>query len=617
MRNNLIKKGSKKYPKWFYLFLLSIPIILIIIVELTFRAFGYGTDYSTFINIEDKFGEYYFFNPRLPEKYFVNSTITPSVIPDGFKINKDNNTFRIFAMGGSTTAGFPYPPNVSFPRLLKDKLEKKYPGIRFEVINLGISAVNSITMKDIIGDVVEQKPDLIIIYAGHNEYYGALGPASGLKQFSNAAITNLYLSLKNLYLVQFLENSIQKLMEFTDSGEPESKTLMAQMSGTNLIEYNSDLFFDGLNQFKENLDLILNECKEAGINVLTGTLVSNLMQEPLCKYSGCQNLITDFNKSLTSDTLLRKTKLYKIKDLDNLRFRAPEEMNQIIKDASQKFNVTVFDNQEIFEKFNRYGIIGDELMTDHLHPNIKGNSLIAELLFEIILDKKFIDNAGINISDIDVNPTPVDLKSYTKIDSSIAELRIAYLKQDFPFRSVKSDESIFRFIISKSDSIAWEILFDNLGWENGHLKLADYYYQNNRFREYFHEMFVLMKDKPFYENPFISAIHKLEKANQSTLLKNTLKLHFNNFKDLKSAEKLGDIYHSEGNIRESIKFYEYCVNNNSGNEKIHFNLSGLYFSQKRLNEAIYNMQKCLNLNPNYPNAQKIYRGLLSILKSKK
>lgn len=617
MRNNLIKKESKKYPKWFYLFLLFIPILLIVIVELTFRGFGYGNDYSTFIKIEDKFGEYYFFNPKLPEKYFVNSTVTPSVIPDGFKIKKNNNTFRIFAMGGSTTAGFPYPPNVSFSRMLKDKLEKNYPGIRFEVINLGISAVNSITMKDIIEDVVEQKPDLIIIYAGHNEYYGALGPASGLLKFSNAAITNLYLSLKNFYLVQFLENSIQYVMELTDSGEHKSKTLMAQMSGTNLIEFNSDLYFDGLNQFQENLDFILTECKEAGVNVLTGTLVSNLMQEPLCKYSGCQNLLTNFNKTLTSDTLLRKTELYKIKDLDNLRFRAPEEMNQIINDVSQKFNVTVFDNQEIFEKYSKYGIIGDDLMTDHLHPNIKGNNLIADLLLEIILDKKFIDNAGIKISDSDMKKVSVDLKSYSKIDSSIAELRIAYLKQDFPFRSTKSDESILRFISSKSDSIAWEILFDKLGWENGHLKLADYYYHNSRFSEFFHEMFVLMKDKPFYENPFISAIHKLEKANQPTLLKNTLKLHFNNFGDVKSAEKLGDIYHSENNLRESIKFYEYCVSNNSGNEKIYFNLSGLYFSQKRLNEAIYNMQMCINLNPDYPNAQKIYRGLLSILKSKK
>ncbi len=50
---------------------------------------------------------------------------------------------------------------------------------------MGISAINSITLRDIIDDVLEENPDLIIIYTGHNEYYGALGPASNISGFNN------------------------------------------------------------------------------------------------------------------------------------------------------------------------------------------------------------------------------------------------------------------------------------------------------------------------------------------------------------------------------------------------------------------------------------------------
>ncbi len=62
-----------------------------------------------------------FLIPKFPIKYFGKSTNTPSVIPDGFKKIKEKNTFRIFALGGSTTAGFPHPPNGSFPKTIKNK----------------------------------------------------------------------------------------------------------------------------------------------------------------------------------------------------------------------------------------------------------------------------------------------------------------------------------------------------------------------------------------------------------------------------------------------------------------------------------------------------------------
>ena len=38
----------------------------------------------------------------------------------------------------------------------------------------------------------------------------------------------------------------------------------------------------------------------------------------------------------------------------------------------------------------------------------------------------------------------------------------------------------------------------------------------------------------------------------------------------------------------------------------------IYFEQKNLKEAIGNIQKCLKMNPSYPNAQKIYNALLNI-----
>jgi len=62
--------------------------------------------------------------------------------------------------------------------LLKHRLSHTFPNKNIEVINTGITAVNSYTLWDLTDDIIEQKPDLVIIYAGHNEYYGALGVGS-------------------------------------------------------------------------------------------------------------------------------------------------------------------------------------------------------------------------------------------------------------------------------------------------------------------------------------------------------------------------------------------------------------------------------------------------------
>jgi len=176
-----IRGGTKKkYPWYFYFSLPLFPILFFILIEFALVFFSYGNDYSTFVQFEKESDEYLVFNPSLPQKYFNKSDVVPSVIPDAFKSTKDNNTFRIFTLGGSTTAGWPYPSTVSFPKFLKRELDSKFPNKKFEVINLGISAINSFTVLDIITDVIAHEPDLILIYMGHNEFYGAYGAGSSV-----------------------------------------------------------------------------------------------------------------------------------------------------------------------------------------------------------------------------------------------------------------------------------------------------------------------------------------------------------------------------------------------------------------------------------------------------
>ena len=580
-------------------------------VEISLNSINFGTDYTTFVKISDQFENYKFFNPKLPQKYFGNTPITPSVIPDGFAKNKKEDTFRIFVLGGSTTAGFPHSPNGSFPRLLKNMLKDEYPKTNFEVINLGISAVNTITIRDIIDDVIQEEPDLIVLYTGHNEYYGALGPSSNISSYYNLWLARLLLDLKNFKTVQLVEDLISAIIDSFKGENRSNKTLMSKIAGQNLVPLNSEEYDKGTAQFKENISYILSVCHEYKIPTLIGTLASNLMQEPLCKYSGCDDLVKDFSSVISQLDEDSRAKLYSIKDKDELRFRAPEEFNQIISEQAKSSKSKIFDVQGAFEEYSLKNIIGSSLMMDHLHPTLNGNMIIAKIIMDEIIRSKLISQSINNeINRFNLNNELLSLDSYTELDSTFAYLRIQHLKNDFPFSKLSENSGTFIFHPNNLvDSIAYAIINGGISWENAHLKLANYYLEKGDFQKYSNEMNVLIEDKPFDKFAYLTAIEKLDKAKQYSLQIYFLNKYHNYFQDYYSSQKLGHVYYLLKNFGAAKYFYEKSLTFSNNDPEVYFNLSAINFADKNLQEAFENIKKCLSLNPEYPNARRIFDGL--------
>ena len=122
--------------------------------------------------------EYYIPNPNFAARYFFYTKTVPNPSIDVFKQVKTPDTYRVFAMGGSSAAGYPYGFNGTYSRVVKDILQDRMPDKQVEVVNVGISAISSYTLYDQVAEILQQEPDAILIYAGHNEFYGALGVGS-------------------------------------------------------------------------------------------------------------------------------------------------------------------------------------------------------------------------------------------------------------------------------------------------------------------------------------------------------------------------------------------------------------------------------------------------------
>jgi len=89
---------------------------------------------------------------------------------DEFEKEKSHNTFRIFALGGSTTFGVGGADNETWPIHLQKIANEKIIGKNIEVINFGLSGATTESYYELIKNkIYSLDPDLIIMYDGWNE----------------------------------------------------------------------------------------------------------------------------------------------------------------------------------------------------------------------------------------------------------------------------------------------------------------------------------------------------------------------------------------------------------------------------------------------------------------
>lgn len=590
------------------------------LTEFGLRFINYGIDYTPFVTLSRQFDNLLILNPDLPKKYFSRSVAVPSPVKDGFDKNKQNDSYRIFILGGSSAAGYPYIPNVSFAGFIKRKLEVLYPDKKFEVVNLGIAAMNSHFMRDIIGDVLDQSPDLILIYAGHNEYYGAFGSASDDIASLSSSTAQFILELRELKIYQLLSEFISSIAGIFSSGEKSSsKTLMEAMVGDNIVRLNSDEYSNGIENFRDNLDYIYRKCREYGVPVIAGQLTSNLMQPPL------ENIIDDNNEADSSFSRgLEKLRegnfteayesLIEAKEFDVLRFRAPEKMNEVIYSIADQYKSPIIKIDSLFRKNSSDDIPGHELFVDHLHPVIKGHKMIADLYINEIVKHKYIPGKASNVGRTAVDSYLSRELPYTDLDSAYASIQIKVLLNSYPFvkhSSVLQILSEFE-LNSLADTLAMAVVRNKISWEDAHKQAAEFYFRRGNFNGFYRELNVLIEEQPYNKNLYIYAADKLmSRQNYNTAGRVLVKMH-RRYPDGYTSKNLGIVAYEAKSYERAINFLNQSLNYNDRDPETYFRLSAIHFQSNDFSSALENIKKCLALDPDFPNADKVYKSLMTL-----
>jgi tetratricopeptide (TPR) repeat protein len=453
----------------FRLIAVLLPLAMFVLAELFLRLIHFGSDLPVFIPSALKHG-YLHLNPEVSKRYFVKEENATKGYEEEFSAVKTKGIFRIFVQGESSAVGFPYLFNGSFHRMLKYRLEREFPEIHFEIINLGLTAVSSYTLADFGQEIIRQKPDAILIYAGHNEYVGALGVGSTSRLGNNPFMVRVGIQIRRLRLTQLFLGLVHKL-EKENAGQ-YSETLMQRMARKQGIPYGSKKYQQGIDQFNYNMSRLLSQYQRNHIPVFMADLISNekdmkpfmsiaanpanqkkfddlIRQGENHMTNGCPDSAAKIASAIVEEDSLYAAAYYllgnvyyskgksdsaalmfrKALDHDQLRFRAPSAVNEHIYELAQQYGAVVVPFHQTASKFCRQGIIGSEIVTEHVHPNLKGYSMLADLFHNELVNSKLLPDQHESFPD-EAFYSEMPL---LRMDTLIGLFNIIRLKKGWPF----------------------------------------------------------------------------------------------------------------------------------------------------------------------------------------
>ncbi|GGA97205.1 hypothetical protein [Puia dinghuensis] len=471
----------------FRLIALILPIVLILLLEGVLHLFHYGYDTSVFINAPGN-KDWLIFNPDASKRYFTDEGMATTGNREPFRKTKEPGTLRIFVLGESTTIGYPYFHNGSFHRWLQYRLMCNNPGKRIEIINVSLTAVNSYTVLGFAREVAKQQPDAVLIYTGHNEYYGALGVGSTDRLGGTPWLVDTLLWLRQWRFIQLLTRVYRAMMHLFSSGPPMTgRTRMELMVADQQITYGSALYTLGIQQFSTNMDKTLALFHQEGIPVFLSNLVSNLKDQPPFSSTttkGPDSTTAGYNFTLANqawqhgDYGTAKQDYTLAKDMDALRFRAPEALSDIIEKLCRKYsdNTHLVDTRAAFDSASAHGIIGNSLMLEHVHPNLMGYALLSDAFYQALQQYSIIPPAAKN--DLTLQQLIAEMP-ITRVDSLSGAYKIDNLKNNWPFNVSGRDggppsRQAYHLTTEESD-LAYAVAFEHLPWEDAMRQLYDYY----------------------------------------------------------------------------------------------------------------------------------------------
>lgn len=407
----------------------ALPAVLLLALEgvLRLAGSGYPADLALKVEQTGRWG----INLRYGWRFFPRE-IARGPLLFSFPDEKAPDACRIVVLGASAAQGYPRGA-LGFARVLEAMLEDAYPDTRFEVINTAIVATNSHVVRATAREFARHEPDLYVVYLGNNEVIGPYGlGASRDGQATPLAVARAGIALKGTRVGQLAHAVAER---FAGRDEMLETWAGMEMYARHQVRRDDPALERVRANFTANLRDIAAAGEKAGAAVVLSTVAVNvwdgapfasahrpdLSAADLAVWTGhwerglaavaagdphaaeaaftAAAALDDTHAELAwrrgrallavGDTAAAGAHFHRAKELDVLRFRADDRLNQVIRDVAAD---PALARTVLADAARAFDDLGPDLDPDplrrrfyeHVHLTYAGNHALAAALFPTV-----------------------------------------------------------------------------------------------------------------------------------------------------------------------------------------------------------------------------------------
>lgn len=364
--------------------------------------------------------------------------------------SNEERGYTIFFYGGSTMEGFPFNPVATPAIWVEAFFQTLYPNFKVNVVNFGKGGRKSDYILQAIKQSVNYHPDLLVVLFGHNEFLRSSSIKDEFGQnilFKSSFVRLVHAGIQaaresyqiNRFKKQVLEElkpppTIQQIKEQEIKRKTKEKKDRPEdffyPIDVDWVEPGSPDMKAKLNELGQNLKAMITIAREKNIPILIATPPFNMKVKPygnnfdtkdkeeLKKWKEhAQQGVSLFRQKLYGPALAEFEQAERIDNTnavlafymgqvfekqglfdraayyynranqyDLAKTRIIEESEAIIRDLCKDNGVPYLNIHDVFTRKSENGILGFALILDNAHPNLKGQYLLADSLFSLIVD---------------------------------------------------------------------------------------------------------------------------------------------------------------------------------------------------------------------------------------
>ncbi len=591
--------------------------------------------------------EWYQINRSFLKPYFpANDRLVPEFKPSLVRKQKTDKTFRILCLGESSMFGVPYQMTANIPGMVRRQLQHLYPEKEIEVINLGASAINTNVILHLTKEFLRLEPDLVLIYTGHNEFYGPDGIGASWLEKQFPAITQLKYNIRDLSIIRL----IQSLGNTSSQPQSLEVNLMKQVSNGALVDLNS---FDAKKvflNFERNLTDIIRSYRNHNIPVIVSDVTSNLRFSPFeydssqsKEYSEIQQLLSTKKYDLASakfnslshldssnayqqylggmislglnDVTKARFCFESARDYDLLKFRAPGTINFIIKNVCAVNSIPFFSSDSIFQLNSTNGISDTSLFWEHLHPKANGYYLIANGFVDKIQKENILPpvHSRKNI------PFTDDSLHISWLDRAFADVSMKNLTSKWPFRNFTVEQKFYPKADPVLKNVVDQVYSIGKVWDEGCYETAQRFWSTGNIHQAITTYRAVIDEYPynFYAHYLLANALSQTGNIDEAILHYTISINSNPKYPFPKLD-LGLIKINQGKFDEGITFLTDALQIAQKEQMItmqttiYYGLGTAYANKKEFKKALMFAGQALQLQPHYQDAILLKQKILSL-----